>query len=813
MAAEIGALKYFEICATDPASSKTFYVEAARMALSSSKHKNPEPQIRGKHVPPMRKHLVQRMPLADTSTLSQSQKTRPKPPFSPPSHFTSSYLPPPPVAPLSKPQQQQQQQQQLQLRGKQAKELHRNGVCYDSSSSNSNNNNNSSSSSSSSIASPKMGAQKLPPKFVSEPVLPFISSPSESPSPPPPPVESSSSSSELNMERDQTNANSQGQTVVKPIWSCGKTDKFRQKISHNKQLFFTAKKPDEIKPVVKERRSQSHNFGDGNSSSSSSISISKNENDGSLVASTPSDGSEDDARSLSFPMSPAFKIESRMDESAREADIKPLSFDENVNGKKMGRRTKRRERMEEISALTKGNLTNIDLQQILIEQSQIDPQSQGVQSLPQTPKSHQVADTQEINSPLTKEIQSPPMKEMQSPRQTFQTQEVHSPPQVFQVQEPLQQQQQQPPQMNYQLNSSHQSTDSPKKIRPPTSILYPGEFQQTVGSGLTGVSHGARAKSVHFNVWVYRNVPLSPLIADIWEQSNEFCVLKLRSQVQKCVFSFCSEHGRTLWSVNVSQDALLAVEDSTRFFVLNVTPPIGLGFCTREESNAFVIEFMKKTYESKNANGRKKIIPFLKSAFKKDDSKDPSSQVSSSSSSITSSNSNSSVYTSDVDPVIISTNETKEFEVFHKLENKFVSANGDNSLSSSSSSSSSSLSSSATPQSALPLKTKPVYRHLVIGHQVQMNMRGGYDDVTGLESGERDDPNVIISGEDRRRAIEAVKEFSTELCETIERSKKRVPEIKAEYKANLEAETTKDKMYSKLAVERVRTRLNLEIKK
>lgn len=359
-------------------------------------------------------------------------------------------------------------------------------------------------------------------------------------------------------------------------------------------------------------------------------------------------------------------------------------------------------------------------------------------------------------------------------------------------------------------------------MRPPTCILYPGELQQNIGSSLAGVSHGARAKAVHFNVWVYRNVPLSPLIADLWEQSNEFCTLKLRVQAQKCVFTFSNQHGKAPWSVSVAQDALLAVEDSTRFFVLNSAPPIGLGFCTREESNAFVIEFMKKAYEVKNANTRKKkIIPFLKSTFKKNDSKAPATPLSSSVTSTPSSSladplaSPPSSFTSNPPAFVIEDDmsasglcNTKEFEVFHKLENKFASENM----------TSSSLSSSltSTPLSS-PIKAKHKQRNIIIAKEqvtLPSHLEFASPEEPGwLELDERDEPGVIISGEDRMRAIEAVKDLSTELSETIERSKRRVPEIKACRVANVEAEAARDRMYSMLTVERVRSRLNLEIKK
>lgn len=117
---------------------------------------------------------------------------------------------------------------------------------------------------------------------------------------------------------------------------------------------------------------------------------------------------------------------------------------------------------------------------------------------------------------------------------------------------------------------------------------------------------GVKQKAL-FGVWIYREIPLIPLAAAGWTPSTEFLFLHVRTKAGKCMLDFISENNKKVWKTEVSEGSLLAVTDSTRFFILKLDCPLGLGFFSREESGAFVLEYMKKMYEARNYKGRRKV--------------------------------------------------------------------------------------------------------------------------------------------------------------------------------------------------------------
>lgn len=148
--------------------------------------------------------------------------------------------------------------------------------------------------------------------------------------------------------------------------------------------------------------------------------------------------------------------------------------------------------------------------------------------------------------------------------------------------------------------------------RPPTVIFSPGEVQSHLQSNVENVMPRGRTQKTLFGVWIYREIPLIPLAAANWGPSSEFYFLRIKTTQGKCVVTFLTEKSKKVWQTEVGQGALLAVQDSTRFFVLKLESPIGLGFYTREESGAFVLEFMKKMYEARNFKGRRRIFAWKK---------------------------------------------------------------------------------------------------------------------------------------------------------------------------------------------------------
>jgi len=110
-----------------------------------------------------------------------------------------------------------------------------------------------------------------------------------------------------------------------------------------------------------------------------------------------------------------------------------------------------------------------------------------------------------------------------------------------------------------------------------------------------------------FNVWVYRGIGLT-LTAEPWGESSEHYLLKLKTRADKCRMYFLKERNKKAFKTLIGPGSLLAVQDSSRFFVLNLPVPIGLGFKSHDESGRFVIEYMKKMYEARNFKGKRSVF-------------------------------------------------------------------------------------------------------------------------------------------------------------------------------------------------------------
>jgi len=117
-----------------------------------------------------------------------------------------------------------------------------------------------------------------------------------------------------------------------------------------------------------------------------------------------------------------------------------------------------------------------------------------------------------------------------------------------------------------------------------------------------------------FNVWIYRGVGLT-LTAEPWGESTEHYLLKIKTRAGKCRMYFVDDNNKTAYKFSVGTGSLLAVRDSSRFFVLNLQTPVGLGFKSRDESGRFIVEYMKKMYEARNYKGKRRVFIRRKSDF------------------------------------------------------------------------------------------------------------------------------------------------------------------------------------------------------
>ena len=112
-----------------------------------------------------------------------------------------------------------------------------------------------------------------------------------------------------------------------------------------------------------------------------------------------------------------------------------------------------------------------------------------------------------------------------------------------------------------------------------------------------------------FTVFVYRNVELVPS-AKNWGESKERYTLKVVAKRGQCVMLFRKARYKLALKLVVDQSTLVSVQDSARFFLLRFGEPLGIGFPTKDESTAFVVEYMKKMYEAHNYKGKRRIFGF-----------------------------------------------------------------------------------------------------------------------------------------------------------------------------------------------------------
>lgn len=110
-----------------------------------------------------------------------------------------------------------------------------------------------------------------------------------------------------------------------------------------------------------------------------------------------------------------------------------------------------------------------------------------------------------------------------------------------------------------------------------------------------------------FTVFVYRNVEMVPS-AKNWGESKERYTLKIVAKRGQCVMLFRKARYKLALKLVVDQSTLVAVHDSARFFLLRFDAPLGIGFPTKDESTAFVVEYMKKMYEAHNYKGKRRIF-------------------------------------------------------------------------------------------------------------------------------------------------------------------------------------------------------------
>ena len=154
-----------------------------------------------------------------------------------------------------------------------------------------------------------------------------------------------------------------------------------------------------------------------------------------------------------------------------------------------------------------------------------------------------------------------------------------------------------------------------------------GEEDKTQGSGGKTAVGATNTTALHdltqvrswtldrvlFRVWVYRRIGTG-LSAAHWGESTEYYLLRVATKKDRCRLCFLTPKARSVFAVPVTPGTLLAVQDSTRFFVVHADVPLGIGFSTKEESTSFVVEFMKKMYEARNYMGRRRITQKTASA-------------------------------------------------------------------------------------------------------------------------------------------------------------------------------------------------------
>eukprot|EP00727_Mastigamoeba_balamuthi_P014106 m51a1_g9318 putative ras-like c3 botulinum toxin substrate 1 (762) ;mRNA; f:127783-130966 len=118
-----------------------------------------------------------------------------------------------------------------------------------------------------------------------------------------------------------------------------------------------------------------------------------------------------------------------------------------------------------------------------------------------------------------------------------------------------------------------------------------------------------RVKPV-FNAYVFRGIAATSTRANAWPQSQEYVSLVVKTKGPRCVLHTADTHSqhplRKSETFAVAHDGVVAVLDSSRYFVVSCEPPgaaLGLGFCSRPESAAFVAEWSLRNYMAKNCKG------------------------------------------------------------------------------------------------------------------------------------------------------------------------------------------------------------------